>query len=402
MRWLPLIKVLLLPLGLHSCAVGLRFTATLDALAHGATSFEVGLMLACISLVPALCAVQAGRWLDRSGPRPPVRAALLAAFSAGAAALLLPRGAGIFAFAALFPACLAAGFAFMLVNTTTQRMTGDVCPPGGRQTAFTALSLVTASNNLATPVIAGYVIEHVSFSAFYVWCLTAPVLLAVLVASPFMRDVLAKRPRAARGAQASRGSALDFLRDRPMRAVLFASVVISVAWEVGNLLIPVYASGAGLSPSEIGWVLGAFAAATFVVRFVMPLLLRVVKEWHMIAMTLLVSTIAFALFPFFERPLPLMGAAFLLGLGLGASLPNMMSLVYLFAPGNRIGEAIGFRIMLINVGKAAFPVAAGAVGAVIGAGASLFGLALFTAGGFLYTLSAARDVFGRMRELRED
>ena len=75
MRWLPLIKALLLPLGLHSCAVGLRFTATLDALAHGASSFEVGLMLACISLVPALCAVQAGRWLDRSGPRPPVRAA---------------------------------------------------------------------------------------------------------------------------------------------------------------------------------------------------------------------------------------------------------------------------------------------------------------------------------------
>lgn len=187
-----------------------------------------------------------------------------------------------------------------------------------------------------------------------------------------------------------------------MRAVLLASVVISVAWEVGNLLIPVYASGAGLKPSEIGWVLGAFAAATFVVRFAMPLLLRVVKEWHMIAMTLLLSTIAFALIPFFERPLPLMGAAFLLGLGLGASLPNMMSLVYLFAPGNRIGEAIGLRIMLINAGKAAFPIAAGAVGAVIGAGASLFGLALFTAGGFLYTLSAARDVLGRMRELREE
>lgn len=402
MRWLPLIKVLLLPLGLHSCAVGLRFTATLDALAHGATAFEVGLMLACISLVPALCAVQTGRWLDRSGPRPPVRAALLAAVTAGAAALLLPRGAGLFAYAALFPACLAAGFAFMLVNTTSQRMTGDVCPPGGRQTAFTALSLVTASNNLATPVIAGYVIEHVSFSAVYAWCLTAPAILAVLVASPFMRDVLAKRTHAAHGRSKAAGSALDFLRDRPMRAVLIASVVISVAWEVGNLLIPVYASGAGLSPSEIGWVLGAFAAATFVVRFVMPLLLRVVKEWQMISMTLLLSTIAFTLFPCFERPIPLMGAAFLLGLGLGASLPNMMSLVYLFAPSHRIGEAIGLRIMFINAGKAAFPIAAGAVGAVIGAGAALFGLALFTAGGFIYTLSAARDVLERMRELREE
>ena len=45
-----------------------------------------------------------------------------------------------------------------------------------------------------------------------------------------------------------------------MRAVLVCSVVVSVAWEVGNLLIPVYCASVKLSPSDIGWVLGSFSA----------------------------------------------------------------------------------------------------------------------------------------------
>lgn len=164
---------------------------------------------------------------------------------------------------------------------------------------------------------------------------------------------------------------------------MVCSVVVSVAWEVGNLLIPVYCASVKLSPSDIGWVLGSFSAASFAVRLLMPYLMRHMREWIMIALTLLISAIAFVLFPFFESQLPLMACAFLLGLGLGASLPNMMSLVYRLAPKGRTGEAIGLRLMLINSSKATFPVAMGALGAVIGAGASLWGLAIFVFLGFL-------------------
>ena len=135
--------------------------------------------------------------------------------------------------------------------------------------------------------------------------------------------------------------------------------MISIAWEVGNLLIPVYADSVGLSPSEIGWVLGSFACATFVVRFCTPILLRYVLEWHMIVLSLFLATLAFAVMPFTHNPYALMAAAFLEGLGLGASLPNMMSLVYLFAPPHRIGEAIGLRITALNAGKSIFPLFAG-------------------------------------------
>lgn len=365
-----LARVLFILLILHSCTTGMRFCVTLDALEHGASSFEVGAMLASVALFPAFGAIAAGRWLDHSGPRPSLALAIFCAASAGAATLIFPtKTAGLWP---LFSACILVGTAFMLTNTVVQRLTGDVSTNETRALAFTLLSIVTALSGLLTPIFVGLM------------CLL-----------PFMRHVL---PAGGNGARKAAGThpqkVMDFFRDPPMRAVLVCSVVVSVAWEVGNLLIPVYCASVNLSPSDIGWVLGSFSAASFAVRLLMPYLMRHMREWIMIALTLLISALAFVLFPFFESQLPLMACAFLLGLGLGASLPNMMSLVYRLAPKGRTGEAIGLRLMLINSSKATFPVAMGALGAVIGAGASLWGLAIFVFLGFLFAMRSAPTVIG--------
>lgn len=392
-------KVLFVLLIMHSCTTGMRFTVTLDALAHEASSFEVGAMLASVSLFPAFCAIAAGRWLDRSGPRPPLYLAILCAAGAGGATLLFPAAsAGL---APLFAACLMVGLAFLLTNTVVQRLTGDVATPKTRAFAFTLLSIVTASSGLLTPIITGYLVEHFGFSSFYVWVAFAPLAVGALTFLPFMRKVL-PATGSGRGATGSRPKRTTvFFKDPAMRAVLGASVVVSVAWEVGNLLIPVYCTSVKCTPSEIGWILGSFSAASFAVRLLMPVLMRHMNEWHMIALTLLLSAAAFTLFPFFENTLALMTCAFILGLGLGASLPNMMSLVYRLSPKGRVGEAIGLRLMMINASKATFPVAMGALGAVIGAGASLWGLAVFVFLGFGYALRSAPVVIGATEALHE-
>ena len=71
-----LAKVLLILLILHSCTTGMRFTVTLDALRHGGTPFEIGLMLSTVAHFPAFLAVKAGRWLDDKGPRGPLTLAV--------------------------------------------------------------------------------------------------------------------------------------------------------------------------------------------------------------------------------------------------------------------------------------------------------------------------------------
>lgn len=395
-----LFKVLLFTLLMHTACTSLRFTATLDAIHAGASSFEVGLMLASISFGPMFLAIAAGRWLDRSGPRAPMLASRLSVMAAAGCAILLP--ASDLGIAPLFGACVLTGLSFMLTNVVIQRLTGDVTTPKNRRFAFTALSLTTASSNLAAPVVAGYVIERLSYTAVYVWSAVAPLILSVLLFVPAFGIVMKARPRAVRAETGrTKGAAADFLRDGPMRAVLVASVIISIAWEVGNLLIPIYAAGVGLTPSEIGWVLGSFAAATFIVRFVTPFLLKVVLEWHMIVLSLLLATAAFAVMPLVTTQGAMMGAAFVLGLGLGASLPNMMSLVYLFSPPERIGEAIGLRIMALNLGKSVFPVLAGLLGNWIGASSTIWCLAAFAAGGCGYAGAAARTVVSRMKALRD-
>ena len=171
-----------------------------------------------------------------------------------------------------------------------------------------------------------------------------------------------------------------------MRAILAASVFISVGWEVGNLLIPVYCRSVDLSPSHIGWILGSFSLASFFVRLLMPMLTRRLGEWRLISFTMLVAGTAFSLFPLFTDLFALMACAFFLGMGLGASMPNLMSLIYRLSPADRIGEAIGLRLMLMNLSKASFPALMGALGTAVGAGASLWGLAVFLFGGFGFAM----------------
>ena len=69
----------------------------------------------------------------------------------------------------------------------------------------------------------------------------------------------------------------------------------------------------------------------------------------------------------------------------------MMSLVYLFSPPERIGEAIGLRIMALNLGKSVFPVLAGLLGNWIGAGSTIWCLAAFAAGGCGYAAHRALE-----------
>ncbi len=156
-----LLKVLTITLIMHVCSTGMRFTATLDAINSGASTFWVGAMLASISLGPMCFAIPSGRWLDRGGPRGPLAGARIGMMLAGSSVLLFP--AAQYGIASLFAAATLTGFSFMLTNVVVQRLTGDVSTPKTRQLAFTALSLTTATSNLASPVAAGYLIEHFSY-----------------------------------------------------------------------------------------------------------------------------------------------------------------------------------------------------------------------------------------------
>ena len=114
----------------------------------------------------------------------------------------------------------------------------------------------------------------------------------------------------------------------------------------------------------------------------MPRLSRRFTEWQVLTYTLFNTTIAFALFPFFSSLAPLMAVAFLLGLGLGAAQPNVMSLLHSRSPEGRVGEALGLRTTIMNSSHVVLPLVFGAFGSVLGAGAMFWAMAaLVCAGG---------------------
>ena len=94
------------------------------------------------------------------------------------------------------------------------------------------------------------------------------------------------------------------------------------------------------------------------------------------------AALAFTLFPMVSSGPLLMAIAFLLGLGLGAAHPNIMSLVHSTSPEGRIGEVLGVRLTIIHGNQVLLPLVFGAFGSVSGTAAMFWTMAaLVFAGG---------------------
>ena len=383
-------KAILMMLFLRIGTTSVRLTATLDAIAAGAQTFEIGTMLAMVGLVPALFALSAGRTLDRIGPRLPTQIALVSMVLAGLISWLMPTTE--FGLWPLFVACFLVGTGMMLSTTVIQRLTGDLNSAENRTQAFTVLSITGSLAGTLTPIVVGYIVENQNFNRIYSTVLLVGIGAFMLLFTQAFEVIYPKTKARAIQPCNKANRMTDFFKIHGLRAVIIVSVMISVAWDVSNLLIPVYASDIGLGASEIGWILGSFSAATFAVRVIIPFLQKRMKNWTLIIVTLSVSAFAFFLFPFFNSLSSLMIIAFLMGMGLGGAFPNIMAILYKLAPQGRIGEAIGLRLMMMNASKAVFPIAAGALGSLLGVGVAMLGLSAMLGLGSAYALKSEKAI----------
>lgn len=151
-----------------------------------------------------------------------------------------------------------------------------------------------------------------------------------------------------------------------VRNVLLVSGIVSMAWDIQNFMFPVYGHAIGLSSSQIGWLIGSFFAACLLVRFLMPWLSRHFSEWTCLTLVLLIGGICYAIIPLVTSLPWLLLLAFILGLGIGSSQPNVMTLLHSESPEGRVGEAIGVRTMLQTASHSFLPSVFGAVTAFCG------------------------------------
>jgi MFS family permease len=346
--------ILLNALG-HLCFVGSRMTTTLFALNLGASALTVGTLAALFAVLPMLLSVSAGRLIDRLGPRRPVMLGLAVLACGATLPFIFPSVTVLYFSSPLI------GTSFMLLHIAMNSVFGAYGTPEQRAVTFSWLSLGFSISNSIGPLIAGYAIQAFGHAGAMLMLATLPVAGFVLLAR--RRKPL---PRPMHVPRARHGRVFELLYLPALRHTLIASGLLNMGWDIYSFLMPLYGSRIGLEAGTIGVVMSCFALATFAVRAALTQLVRRVQQWLLIGSAMAVAASAYLLFPFVQSVPLLMALSFMLGLGLGASQPVIMALLYEASPPGRQGEAVGIRTTMLNGSQTFIPLASGALSSALG------------------------------------
>jgi MFS family permease len=380
MRPTPFAAVIAFGVANHLVLTGSRVTVSLNALALGADAATVGGLMALFALFPMFFAIPSGRLADRIGVRAPMLVGSIGNAAGVLVATLMPG------LPALFATAMMTGVSFMLFQVAAQYATGEFGGLAARTRNFGLLALGYSTSSIAGPIIAGLMIDHAGFRATFALLTLLPLAPIALLAT---RRIPLPGPHPARTA-GDEGSVLDFVIHPQLRRVFLINGLVSMAWELYTLFVPIYGHGIGLSASRIGYVLAAFAAATFAVRLAMPAIARRMTEHAVLTSALYIGAFVYLALPFSRSVGVLMALSFCLGLGLGASQPMVMSLLHSHAPPGRLGEAAGVRLSLVNSISVAVPLVFGAVGGAFGFSPVLWSVGLCLATGGWLTRTTRR------------
>jgi MFS family permease len=355
----------------HVAFVGSRVTVSLFAISLGASPLTVGILMSLYAVLPMLIAVYAGRRIDRGGAAGPLLAGLLAV----AGGVLLPLAWP--SLIALFFAATVIGTGFLFIHVALNNVVGALAAPEQRPASFAWLALGFSIGGFFGPLVAGFAIDGLGHRLAFLALAVFPAIAAAILWRRRRRLPAHVPPRA----DAGEHHLADLLRDVRLRHAFIASAVLAMGWDLYAFVVPIYGTRIGLSASLIGIVMGAFSAATFSVRLMLPALARRVREWPMVVAAMIVAGASYALFPLAQSAAPLMALSFVLGLGLGCAQPFIMSLLYAASPPGRQGEVIGIRTTMLSGSSTVLPLAMGALGAALGMVTVFWAMALLLLAG---------------------
>lgn len=358
-----LARLILAQICLHACMAGTRLAAPLLALKEGYSPAAVGVLLALFALTQVFLALPAGRYVDRHGLRRPMGYSVIAAVAGAGAAVAFP------VFPVLCLAALLTGGATGAAVISLQRHVGRAAT-GVLQLrqVFSWLSIGPAISNFIGPFSAGLLIDHAGQAAGGLGGYRAAFfLMAVLpMASWFLVRKTRELPPLIAAHPGQRPKAWDLLREPMFRRLMLVNWFLSSCWDVHTFVVPVLGFERGLSASVIGSILGAFAVAAALIRMVMPLVAAHLREWRVLAASMLATAVLFGVYPLMRSALGMGVCSVLLGFSLGMVQPMVMSMLHQITPEARHGEALGLRLMAINASSVLMPLLFGSAGALVG------------------------------------
>ena len=352
----------------HTAFNGIRIATSLAAIKAGGGALWVGLLTAMFNIVPAFVAIRVGRLVDRVPLKRPLLfgCALLAV--GGAIAAIEPM-LGVLALCAC-----AIGIGWMAIAASSQYAVGLYGGSANRVRAFSVMSMGFSISSFLGPLIAGLMIDHVSFRAAFAVLAVLPAISAVALSTRLL-----KLPSAPPRPDTGDGGARELFAMPVLRNTLITAAFITVGWDLYIFMVPVLGSELGLTATQIGSVLSLFAIAVFVVRFFMTSLTSRLGERGVMITAMTISGCTFLAFAFTHNYTLMLALSFVIGLGLGASQPIILSLLHDAAPAGRIGEVNGMRMTMISTSQWTMPLVFGMLSASTG----MLPLFLIVGGGIL-------------------
>jgi predicted MFS family arabinose efflux permease len=350
----PITLITLLTLAMQGGHMGSRVVASLLALSLGAGPMLIGALIAAYSIFPLIFALVVGRISDRYGSRWPMLGGAIA-FGCG---LIIPAVSPTLP--ALFISAPLIGIGFVFFNVAAQNLAGTLGSAAERTRNFSTMGLGYSGGHMIGPVLAGIMIDRYGFGSAYI-------AFTVLTLAPILA-LAASRHLGAQGTRSEppASSAFDLLRLPPLRRMIIVSGLVTTGWDLYTFYVPIYGHSIGLSASTIGTILGAFAAASFIVRVALPVLTRRFSVETVLAAAMCIGALLFLPFTFIEYVPGLLALSFGIGLTLGVSQPLTLNLTYNRSPAGRSGEVTGLRLTINNITHIVVPLAAGSVGALLG------------------------------------
>jgi len=333
-----------------------RVLVTLYAIELGADSFIVGILISLYGFFPLFLAVYAGKTSDRFGFRYPIFWGQAGVALGLLIPYLFPRILSLFVSASII------GAAFIFCQISFHNLIGSLGTAGERTRNYSIMSLGASTSGFIAPLIAGFSIDHFGHAATYLYLFIFTLAAGLSILTCF-KDVTPTSPQAEKHVKKN---AADLLKNKPLRQILITSGIVIAGVDLFAFYFPIYGHRIGFSASLIGIVLSLYAAAAFVIRVIMPAIVKKYHEETVLTASLMLSGMTFLLFPLFKNAAALSLTAFILGLGLGCGQPLAIMLTYNRAPVGRSGEALGMRITVNKFIQISVPIIFGSIGNIFG------------------------------------
>lgn len=346
----------------------------------GAGELAVGALVVAFTLLPALVALPLGRFCDQ---RSPVGAAR------GGAAVLIAGALG----SAVAPnlgwlllATTVSGLGSLAVMVASQAEVARSSDRSRLDAAFGVLTTAVSVGQLIGPALGGWLVTAARPSGgSTVTAFLVAAGLCVAALGFLWQPSIAPRPARPAPRTAADVPWYRLLRRPTVAGGIVASAAILSAVDLLIAYLPLIGDRSGITPTTVGLLLSARAAASVLSRLFIPQLLKVVSPGVLLVVSLVVSGVLFPVLAVTGDVWLLAAAMVAIGGFLGLGQPLTMSMLVRAVPPADQGAALSLRLSGTKMGQVVMATVITGLTGVAGVGAALavVGVSLAGAGAIM-------------------